>query len=243
MRTWFQRQRVYVQLALIASLTLLFTALSMGLAYRRAADNAKITLRHYGNDLVAQLTQTLETHYNAYATIVRLLSSHQVVQAFLLSPEGVVRDGLTLALQRTLNDVAALNAQIVDIILQDGQGRRYDLSDSSIALPALDLSDHALHVSNLLCRKTGSTQEDVIVLSKAIFSLDRHRQTDQQIGSVHLALTSSAFTGNPHASHSDLLLFLVDGAGQLLWGSDAKATQAAYDEAVSAPNAQYYYHA
>ncbi|MEG2208805.1 MAG: hypothetical protein RR065_11915, partial [Clostridia bacterium] len=177
MLTWFRRRRVYAQLASLSALTLALLFSFCLFAYLSAAKNAERTSAEYAQRLVGQLQQTIDNNYSSYSKIIRLISYSKDVQAFLLSDSDAERVELYNELKRTLSDTATLNAQIADILVEDRRGLRNNLTDSMIILPRMDLSDNALHISNLVYRRVANFNAVYVVLGKNIHSIDSYNQT------------------------------------------------------------------
>ncbi|MEG0741388.1 MAG: sensor histidine kinase [Clostridia bacterium] len=243
MLTWFRRRRVYAQLASLSALTLALLFSFCLFAYLSAAKNAERTSAEYAQRLVGQLQQTIDNNYSSYSKIIRLISYSKDVQAFLLSDSDAERVELYNELKRTLSDTATLNAQIADILVEDRRGLRNNLTDSMIILPRMDLSDNALHISNLVYRRVANINAEYVVLGKNIHSIDSYNQTNQLIGSVFLVLTPSAFTGEETVQEDvrGLQLFLVDGNGSLLWSPSAAEQQDDYDALMKRAESLSYY--
>ncbi|MDD3410613.1 MAG: sensor histidine kinase [Eubacteriales bacterium] len=241
-RRWFQKLHVYVQLALVCAVSAVLLLVFFGLNVKRATDNARGTLEEYGKGMMEQLENTVATNYTSYSKILRLISFDKDVQAFLLNDDDAQRVDLHSALKRALIEVATLNANITDIVIEDTQGRLYNLSDSLLPLPGMDLSNNMLRVSGFQSRKQGSVTTDYLVIGKGIYSIDSYNQTNQFIGNAYLTLSTVAFVGDIRADlDTELLLYLTDADGVLLWANAADATQTLLDQARRDPSRLYYY--
>ncbi len=242
MRRWFQKLHVYVQLALVCAFSMVLLIAFFSFNVKRAADSARGTLSEYGSSMIEQLEQTVATNYNTYSKILRLISFDKDVQSFLLNDDDTLRVDLHSALKRALIEVATLSASITDIVVEDTQGRLYNLSDSLLPLPNMDLEGSALCVSGLLRREMSNKATEYLVMGKAIHSIDSYNQTNQRIGNVYLTLSSSAYAGDVRGdTDTALMLYLTDADGNLLWANVAGATQQALDAARQAPGRMYYF--
>ena len=192
--------------------------------------------------MMEQLTQTVDTNYISYAKILRLISFDKDVQAFLLNDDDTLRVDLHSALKRALIEVATLSGSITDIVVEDARGRMYNLADSLLPLPEMKQADNGIALSDQMTRKAGGASASYLVMGKGIYSIDSYNQTNQLIGNAYLMLSASAFASEARADADAIMaLYLTDGAGQVLWGNTAAATQEALDFARGDPKRMYYF--
>ena len=231
----FQEQPVTRQLVVILSSTLAVFFCFLALVVFHTVSDLKAVQLSYIDNLISQLRQTITVNYDAYAKIIRLIAYNNDVQEFLLTKNDAVRFDLYTGVRRNLSDFATLNSQIMDIVLFDTQGQRYNLSDRVLRVPAMDLSDNALHVSSLQTADTRVSSASYLVIGKDIHSIDSYEQTNRWIGSIYLILEAAAFTGSEKWGDfkGGTDLFLVDSAGSLLWSDSPGRAEDTLQQAVA----------
>ncbi|MDD3334930.1 MAG: histidine kinase [Eubacteriales bacterium] len=230
MLRWYRRLRVYTQIALMCAFTAALLTGYLLFTLSQAQTSAHNTFVEYVDSLVDQTERMAEAQYDSYAKIIRLISFDKDVQEFLFAKsegERVERYG---SLKRALIQAATLSGSITDIVVEDSQGRLYNLADSQTEVPPQTAT--TLSLSGLMVSHQGKTSQRYLVMSKNIESIDSYNQTSQNIGNVYLVLSDSAFTGERQLSAaSDLTLYLADQAGQVVWSNGPRAGQAALEQA------------
>lgn len=239
---WFQKQRLATQLSVLAVFTLLVITIFLSVAASQALKSFQVRNEEYVENLTAQLKQTVTNNYSTFSKIVRLASYNSDVQSFLINENENERFTYYTKLTQNLSDFATLNAQILDIVIIDSKGKRYNLSDAVYVLPAMDLTDNALHISNLERNTKTIGAMSYFVIAKEVRSIDRYAQTNQLIGQIYLILAPNAFTGTDEdTSVGDTHMFLCDGNDKVIWSNNLQATQDIYDDLLVNPK-KYTYH-
>lgn len=243
MRHWYRKQSVLTQMMLLvaASLALLLTMFFV--ITGRTINAFRRTNEEYLNNLATQLSNTISANYTNYSKIMRLASYNGALQSFLLCEDEVERFTYFVDATRNLSDAAAMNDQIIDIVFTDRDSQRYNLGDNFYPLPDMDLSDNALHVSNLQQTQNLTSSAAYLVLGREIRSSDRYRQTNQWIGNLYLILQATAFTGSERSAEysGNVQIYFVDGSDHILWVNSPEYGQDSLQAVLEKADPQIYY--
>lgn len=227
-KNWIFSKSIYQQLAALAVITAAAIGVFLGFAINFASKEIYQKNISYADSLQFQLENTVRSHYNTYTKIIRLISYNNDVQHFLLAEDDSERYDLYSSVLKNLSDFSNLDSGILDVILVDAQGQRYSLVNNIIyEIPSTEGLDDTTRISPLQEVTVSSQSVFYQVISKKIYSIDSYVQTNKLIGTLHLILSPTAFTGEEDwdSVQEGIELYLTDNKKQVIWKNGTSKTE------------------
>lgn len=227
-KNWIFSKSIYQQLAALAVITAAAIGVFLGFAINFASKEIYEKNISYADSLQFQLENTVRSHYNTYTKIIRLISYNNDVQHFLLAEDDSERYDLYSSVLKNLSDFSNLDSGILDVILVDAQGQRYSLVNNIIyEIPSTEGLDDTTRISPLQEVTVSSQSVFYQVISKKIYSIDSYVQTNKLIGTLHLILSPTAFTGEEDwdSVQEGIELYLTDNKKQVIWKNGTSKTE------------------
>lgn len=222
LRAWLSQKPIYQQLSALVFATVVSLCLFLILAFTKVFSMINQQWIDHACELAVQLESTVQARFNSYSKIAHLAAYNSTVQAFLLSENEADQYSLYSEMRRNLSDFSNLDAEILDIIIEDQHGQKYRLSDSIVySIPDLNEEELSVCVSPLLSIQVLGEKYYYQVLSKNIYSIDSYVQTNKLIGTVHLILSPSAFVGDESTVYPPESgnLYVTDSGHNIIWSN------------------------
>lgn len=217
----FKSMKLYMQIFIVSFFTIFVFFIIILFTYTQTTKNFKVKNEQYTNEIILRLKQTIYTNYNALSKITKLISFDKEVQNFLMEENEPIKFEYFQSAFSNLVNLKTLNDQILDIVIVNNNGEKYNITDGKSFDIPLNITNKKINVSPILHYEK-QNNIPYIIMGKNIYCTNSYIKMNECIGSVYLILGDSAFISTDQTSYQNLNsnIYLFDTNSELFWSNN-----------------------